>query len=182
MDKTAAPTRSAASTPIGELYHATTSAFEEGRILTDPADAMYAEVTKLLNAERPAGAPSRSNCFFASDNLGFAVEYSMAQQDKRAPKPIFVYTVEIEEPWRAPMALINAIRKGLQQKRDVRALVREYWHPAEKWKCFEVFGPVMKIIRVISNPSSSYVDYLNYNPGDTSRADGLYAKCPPDQP
>jgi len=167
-----------------KLFHATTSRFADGQVLTQPKrNTYYPEAVDLLEASRPDGAPSRTACFCASESAEFAVLHAQAQQRiaGATPVPINLYAVEVPDGYRAPLVLIAHIAEGRQSGLDVTAMVEEYWEPKREWRFFEVFGAQMRILTSVKEAELPRLaaEEMRYTIGETDRAKQMLFECRP---
>lgn len=85
---------------------------------------------------------------------------------------IRLYEVKMKSFHRAPMAIVHAILRRLEQSKDISALLSEYWSPKRTWHYFECIGPEMEIIGSITVPCIDIIVMtLNY------QADARAASC-----
>jgi hypothetical protein len=142
------------------LFHASRDVFSENQVVTASSPTTYyADAVVALEQQRPACAPSRSVCVFASDNSEFAAFFLLRQQVPSAQ--IRLYEVEMPTNWRAPFALVHALQRRLEKSQVGSALVAEYWKPVMSWKFWEVFGPEMRINRLVATPRVNEVLLFN---------------------
>jgi len=154
------------------LFHASQSNFVDGQVITaPPPTTFYPEAVAALESQRPAAAPSRSICFFASDSVMFATFFLLRQNVPHAQ--IRLYEVEMPVSWKAPMALVHTLSKRLQKAEDGLTIVTEYWNPTMKWQFYEVFGPEMTIKKRLVTPIvEENIFFCNYL-GDVDHAEKL---------
>lgn len=151
------------------LFHACEYDYSHGQqIVATSQSAFYPLAVSALDRAKPIGLPSRGICLCATDDLAFAYLFAMKQQWPR--DGIRLYEVEMEYFHRAPMAIVHAIQRRLENSEDISALLSEYWSPKRKWHYFECFGPEMEIVRPIGAPSiNETIMGLNYQ-GDANAA------------
>jgi hypothetical protein len=151
------------------LFHAFQNNYSQGQKITATSQSVfYPLAVPALDQARPSGLPSRGICLCATDDLAFAYLFAMKQQWPR--DGIRLYEVEMENFHRAPMAIVHAIQRRLENSEDISALLSEYWSPKLNWHYFECFGPEMELVRPIGAPSiDETIMGFNYQ-GDASAA------------
>jgi hypothetical protein len=133
------------------FLHASTKDFSQGELLVAEPTQFYVDAVVELEKGRPIAAPLRSTCVFAAQTHELPLLFLLRQGVPL--DAIRLYEVEIVNNWSAPMALVHAIARKLQNGKDVASAVREYWRPSLKWNFHEAFGPEMTIIKAAPIPT-----------------------------
>ena len=151
------------------LFHASLYDYPSGkRIVAASQSSFYPLAVPALEEAKLSGLPSRDICLCATDELGFA--YLFAMKQKWPINRLRLYEVKMEKFHRAPMAIVHAIQRRLENSEDASALLSEYWSPKNAWHYFEYIGPEMEILGSVGHPSiNEVVMLLNYQ-GDISTA------------
>jgi hypothetical protein len=162
-----------------KFYHATTWHWPaEHEVIASSKTTFYPEASEALDARRPADAPSRTVCVFASESAKFATYYLLKQNV--AAEWIKLYEVEMVESRKAPFAIVHALSRCLEKKQDASRLIDEYWHPQKSWNSYELFGPCMKVKSKLEQLPELNLTLLKFDyDGDASTAKGLWYKPPP---
>lgn len=139
------------------LFHGSYQTLAVGQLLTAMGTGpYYPQVVAELERQRPASAPSRSCCLFATDSLAGAAAFIQAQSQAAGVVPRF-YEVDMPVTHRGPFCLIHEIAKRLKDGREIDSAVHEYWGPTQQWVFWENFGPSITVLREVSAPSDSEV-------------------------
>lgn len=150
------------------LFHASQNNYSTGqRIIATSQSSFYPLAVPALDQAKPSGLPSRDICLCATDDLAFA--YLFAIKQRWPTNGIKLYEVKMDKFHRAPMAIVHAIQRRLENSQDISALLFEYWSPKKRWHYFECIGPQMEIISPVSAP------YLNEMVMSINYQDDAYA-------
>lgn len=138
-------------------FHGTYQIFAPGQVLTATRPSQhYPEAVAQLELHRPATAPSRGCCLFATDSLAGAAAFIQAQSQTDGSVPRF-YEVNMPVAHRGPFCLIHEIARRLKDGREIDSVVREYWEPAQQWVFWEEFGPSLTVLREVPAPADGEV-------------------------
>src|SRR6218665_2474189 len=149
--------KAASMTDPVTLVHGTYQVLVAGEVLTATLScAYYPHVVAELELKRPAGAPSREVCIFATDTLEGAAAYLEAQNNGTGTAPHF-YEIDMPLAQRAPFRLIHEISNRLKHGREIGSAVGEYWAPTLNWRLWEYFGPSFTVLREVAAPSPEKV-------------------------
>lgn len=151
------------------LFHASQTDYSPGQqIVAISQSSFYPLAVPALEQAKPIGLPSRDICLCATDDLEFAYLFAMKQQ--WTTNRIKLYEVKMDKFHRAPMAIVHAVQRRLENSEDVSTLLSEYWSPKHAWHYFECIGPEMEIVSLVGTPYiNEIVMSLNYQ-GDASAA------------
>lgn len=98
-----------------------------------------------LDAQRPAGAPSRRKSYFAFNTIE---ECGLYAESEKIETPHY-YRVQLLDPVRAPITL-EYVSGDLEPYRD--AIYRHYWNADGGWKVYEYFSPKMIVVSEYREP------------------------------
>ena len=154
------------------LYHATLNSYSIGETIEAKVEStFYPDAVERLEATKPADAPSRAICLFASESLDFCYLFALKQQWSR--ESIKLYEVEMPSHHHAPMAIVHAIQKKLESGKPSAKAESEYWDPTQSWKFVETFGPTMTIVRKMQAPSINELILSTMYYSEADRASAL---------
>src|SRR5579862_2065706 len=110
-------------------------------------------VSNILEKARPFRDVLRHQAYFSSDKAENAAKLLNAEQifgSARSGATQHLCTVSVPEYTKAPMVLVNAIRRRLALPNVVEQIATEYWGPDEQWQFREFLGRTMTIVEEIS--------------------------------
>jgi hypothetical protein len=135
------------------LFHATLHEFAPGQVVPATKDGtQYEAEVALLEASRPAHAPSRTRCVFATEKAVAAAAY-LEGQGVPVGAIKRMYQVEMATSFRAPMRMVAELKLRLKEVRPTDAVVAEYWAPGHEWEFYEHFGPSFTVVGEVPWPS-----------------------------
>lgn len=154
------------------LYHATLRTYPPGeKVQAVERISFYPQALSALDKTQPAGAPSRSICVFATQNVEFSYLYALLQ--KWPMEEIKIYKVEMDSYREAPMAIVHALQRKIEKGQSIDTSTSEYWHPGQSWNFMEAFGPSMVILREVPAPSINEIMLRARYHNDADRASQL---------
>jgi hypothetical protein len=114
--------------------------------------AELAWVEELLEAERPEHAPSRGIAQFSFRSASYAQGYGSAETRSFTGQgdglKRYLYRVEAEMPWPAPLVLVDFLRKAGRNALG-REIAGEYWKRGENWKVIEFLSPKLVVLEIV---------------------------------
>jgi hypothetical protein len=134
------------------LYHASLHPLTTGQRLPANARAASDPTEQALEAVCPQGSHSRLNSFFAFDRSLAAWRYLLAQTGFN-PSQAKLYRVEMPDPEKHPMALVDAVKKRGDHA-SISLIIAEYWSPTQNWKYCEYLCPSMTVVAEEDTPST----------------------------
>jgi|GEM_PF-2881746 hypothetical protein len=144
------------------LYHISSKVYQPGeKILIEDKTEYYKRkegthdnwVDDLLDSSKPNGYLGRQKALYAFDSLENCEK--LIGSDKRFNEQKHFYLVEMKNPIRVPMCLVNILLKGGIDSLKNDAIINEYWEPQQSWKCFEYVSNEMIIIQEVEAPKNS---------------------------
>jgi len=145
-----------------EVFHVSTEVYEIGQVVAVPvgeqtrfqgrlegANATQAE--ERLGQGRPDQAHSRPTAQYAFANVFDCQNYGDSEYPGQG---LHFYRVSMEEPTRAPMAMVDVI-KNVQDAtaEQISAMVNEYWNPMVTWQVYEYLASSMTILEKLPTPA-----------------------------
>ena len=162
------------------LYHATMAVLDlqqemqsHIRSLTE----LQARVESAFNQLRPNTIPfSRSAALFAGDNPFFCANY-LVLEARNSDKPIYIYRVDMTQPSKHPMYLINHAKHFLEDNVKLTQIIQEYWKPTYCWECWEYLSRAMTPIAIEPTPDpTTLLGIKKKYSDDSSRAMKLWPR------
>lgn len=144
-----------------DLFHASTRVFEPGRVVQlDESSDFWAslddlgrETCEVIDGCRPGNAPLRSVTLYSCESLHACRAFVDAEPRYRGQAPIY-YRVSMKDPIRAPMALVDAVKRHVVADRSKAEIIaKAYWtaHTQDRpdWRYWEVVAAEMVIIEQV---------------------------------
>lgn len=141
-----------------DLYHITNNTYQIGEELLLKETSLYhkrtikegrAWINEFFDNHRPnQDFPSRVFSLYATDTIAncIALKNTVAK-DGETPN---IYKVEMENPFKAPMSLVDIVRGLGMESENLVPIIGEYWNPTREWKFNEYLSNKMVIREIIS--------------------------------
>ena len=143
------------------LFHVSCKLYSIGECLIRTSETQYFKKKKeknqewvdlMLNQHKPNNAPLRQYTYYAFDSISncgaFFSNHTCATEGP------FYYSVEMKDPVKVPMCLIDLILHEGQNSNNLTKIISEYWNPTLHWNVFEYLSNEMKIISLVDKPSA----------------------------
>ncbi len=143
-----------------ELFHVSTKKYQQGQVITVPPGKTTEYIQRLsaenneigedrLEKYRPHAAQNRSTAQYAFADVNHCLVYGQSQYKKQN---LIYYQVEMVDPTKVPMALVNEIKKQKATVEQLAKMVDEYWAPRNHWEVYEFLAASMTIVQEIPEP------------------------------
>lgn len=107
-------------------------------------------INDFLDENSPEGFPSRKRTFYACDTIlnCKALKSTIIANSDCVPK---IYKVKMNNPKKAPMALVTRLLQLGNDNPSNINLANEYWTPTKDWRFYEYLSEEMEILEEIIN-------------------------------
>jgi len=148
-----------------DLYHVSTQLYEAGKTygpyplnhfaIQRRTDSYHVKLEADFEAARPKMAVSRKTAIFAFDSIEACLSFWEGERDHGSRREDYsgfgyFYRVTMPNPTRAPFQLSGHAFFLLQLDLPDEPVIAEYWHPEQKWRCWEYLDSTLTVVERVT--------------------------------
>lgn len=144
-----------------DLFHASTRSYERGTVIRirdssefwASLDDLGRKTCEVLDEHRPSIAPPRQATVYSCESV-HACRAFIESEPRYRGQAVHYYRVSMQDAIRAPMALVDAVKRHVTADRlKAETIARAYWaaHTEQEpvWRYWEVLAAEMLIIEQV---------------------------------